>query len=176
MQNIAIFTETSIFALRLSLFGETARLLLGNVQQVKHIPLAAEAMKRGYDRKHQPALPLAIGDLVLLEAKGLQSTRPSKKLDDKRYGPFTITEFVGTQSYRLRLPPAWKIHDVFHTSKLTPYITPKFTSQLDPIIIPDLAEALPVMQSIIAHRNLSNKTLCLVLLQNQDPEDATWVT
>jgi hypothetical protein len=140
------------------------------------LALAAEAMKRGYDRKHQAALPLAVGDLVLLEAKGLETMHPSKKLDDKRYGPFPITEIVGIQSYRLRLPSSWKIHDVFHTSKLTPYVTPKFPSQTDPIIVPDLANTSAVLQSIIDHHKLRKKTLYLVLLQNQDPEDATWIS
>ena len=140
------------------------------------LTLAAEAMKQGYDHKHQPASPLKVGDLVLLEAKGLETMRPLKKLDDKRYGPFAVTETVGIQDYRLRLPHSWRIHDVFHTSKLTPYIKPKFPSQLDPIIVPNLADTLPVLQSIIDHRSLRNKTLYLVLLQNQNPEDATWIT
>jgi hypothetical protein len=38
--------------------------------------LAANAMKRSYDQSHRPAMPLAIGDLVLLDARGLETMRP----------------------------------------------------------------------------------------------------
>src|SRR6266567_1946323 len=48
-------------------------------------------------------------NLVLLDARGLNMTCPSKKLDDKRHGPFPVTECVGLQSYRLQLPTSWKI-------------------------------------------------------------------
>ena len=54
-------------------------------------------------------------------------------------------------------------------------MTPKFPSQVDPVVVPDLAQATPILQSIISHRQLRNKTLYLVLLQDQDPEDAKWV-
>jgi hypothetical protein len=140
------------------------------------LQLAAEAMKRSYDQSHRPAAQLSVGDLVLLSAKGLETTRPSKKLDDRRYGPFPITELVGIQSYRLKLPTSWKIHDVFHTSKLIPFITPKFPSQFQPVVVPELAETAPVLESIISHHQLHKKTFYLILLQDQNPEDAKWVS
>jgi len=138
------------------------------------LTLAAEAMKRSYDRNHQPAKPLAVNNLVLINAKGLKTTCPSKKLDDKCYGPFPVTAPVGIQSYHLGLPVSWKIHDAFHTSKLTPYILPKFPSQLEPPTVPDLVDTAPSLQSIIAHRALQCKTLYLALLQNQNTKDAKW--
>ena len=139
------------------------------------LELAAEAMKRSYDHSHQPAKHHAVGDLLLLDAKGIETARPSKKLDDKRLGPFPVTELIGIQDYRLRLPPSWKISDTFHTSKLTPYNMPTFPSQLETIPVPDLAETQPIVASIISHRDLRKKTLYLVLLQDQDPEDAKWL-
>jgi len=137
--------------------------------------LAAEAMKRSYDQSHQPAKPHAVGDLLLLDVRGIETTRPSKKLDDKRLGPFPVTELIGLQDYRLRLLPSWKIGNTFHTSKLTHYTIPAFPSQIEPTPIPDLAEAQPIIDSIISHRNLRKKTLYLVLLQDQNPEDAKWL-
>jgi hypothetical protein len=86
-----------------------------------------------------------------------------------------VTEIVGLQSYRLQLPISWKIHNVFHTSKLTTYITPAFPSQFDLIITPELTETPATLQNIILHRKLRNKTLFLTLLENQSPEDAKWV-
>jgi hypothetical protein len=139
------------------------------------LQLAAEAMERSYDRSHQPAKAHAIGNLLLLDARGIETTRPSKKLDDKRLGPFPVTELIGLQDYRLRLPPSWKIGNTFHTSRLTRYTMPAFPSQIDPPRIPDLAEMPPIIDSIISHRHLRKKTLYLVLLQDQDPEDAKWL-
>ena len=39
----------------------------------------------------------------------------------KREGPFSITEVLGPVTYRLHLPPPWRIHDVFHTTLLQSY-------------------------------------------------------
>ena len=51
----------------------------------------------------------------------LSTTHPSSKLAPRRYGPFPITRVVSRTSYQLKLPPQWKIHDVFHATLLTPY-------------------------------------------------------
>ena len=127
------------------------------------LKLAAEAMKCSYDHSHQPAECHAVGDLLLLDAKGIKTTCPSKKLDDKCLGPFPVTELVGIQDYHLCLPPSWKIGDTFHTSKLMPYNMPAFPSQLETIPIPGLAETQPIIASIISHHNLCKKTLYLLL-------------
>ena len=55
--------------------------------------------------------------------------RPSKKLDQKRYGPFTIKEEIGQGAYRLELPEGWAIHDVFNEDLLTCCRKVEFTSQ-----------------------------------------------
>jgi hypothetical protein len=44
--------------------------------------------------------------------------RPSKKLAEKYIGPFRIKEVISPAACRLDLPPALKIHNVFHTSPL----------------------------------------------------------
>src|SRR6202008_1710536 len=58
--------------------------------------------------------------------------RPSKKLDDKRAGPFKILEKVGAAAYRLELPAQWKIHPVFNEVLLSRYQEPIFPSQQTP--------------------------------------------
>src|SRR5579863_6416939 len=48
-------------------------------------------------------------------------THSTAKLCPKRYGPFKITEIIGSTTYRLELPPQWRIHNAFHVSLLLPY-------------------------------------------------------
>ena len=87
-------------------------------------------MKDFYDRKKADACPYKIGDKVWLEGTNLSTTHPSKKLNDKCYGPFPIEKKEGPSSYRLMLPPTWKkIHPVFNESLLTPFHKPQFPSQ-----------------------------------------------
>ena len=62
-----------------------------------------------------------VGDWVWLEAKYLALPYASAKLAPKRHGPFQITKEVSPVAYQLALPRAWTIHNVFHSSLLTPY-------------------------------------------------------
>ena len=49
----------------------------------------------------------------------------SKKLQHKFLGPFAITDvIVPKTTFRLELPEHWKIHPVFHVSKLKKHIEP----------------------------------------------------
>jgi hypothetical protein len=70
---------------------------------------------------------------VWLEATNIHSNRPSAKLNNKRYGPFKVLETVGDQSYKLKLPETWAIHNIFHSSLLNQHSSPKFDSQKCPL-------------------------------------------
>ena len=61
------------------------------------------------------------GDKVWLEGTNLRLSHPTVKLAPKRYGPFTVTHIISPVVYQLELPGHWKIHNVFHSSLLTPY-------------------------------------------------------
>jgi hypothetical protein len=65
--------------------------------------------------------PWKVGDKVWLEGRNLRLRYPSKKLAPRRDGPFEIAQVISPVTFRLRLPPTWKIHDVFHASLLTSY-------------------------------------------------------
>ena len=82
---------------------------------------AADDMARLYDQNRGEAVSYQVGDKVWLDGKDIKSDRPSKKLDDKRYGPFKIIKIIGPNSYKLELPPSMKVHPVFNTVKLMPY-------------------------------------------------------
>jgi len=80
-----------------------------------------ESMKKYYDSKATEQPSIAVGDLVLLNAKNIRTKRPSKKLSPKLYGPFKVLEKKGSRTYRLGISPRWKIHPVFHVSLWEPY-------------------------------------------------------
>jgi hypothetical protein len=104
------------------------------------LKFAADAMKRDYDRKRRPSADFQIGEEVLLEATNLTTNRPSKKLDDKRFGPFKILQKIGSSSYKLDIPKTWKtIHPVFNESLLTRFVPPvakhqKINSRPNPVM------------------------------------------
>jgi hypothetical protein len=64
-----------------------------------------------------------IKDKVLVATKNIRQLRPSKKLSDRFLGPFEVVEVIGDhgQAYKLKLPPSYRIHDVFHVSLLEPW-------------------------------------------------------
>ena len=62
---------------------------------------AADDMARLYDQNRGEAVSYQVGDKVWLDGKDIKSDRPSKKLDDKRYGPFKIIKIIGPNAYRI---------------------------------------------------------------------------
>jgi hypothetical protein len=55
---------------------------------------------------------------VWLDARNIPVTRPCRKLDYKRLGPFGIIKKINEVSFELKLPPWLRIHPVFHVSLL----------------------------------------------------------
>ena len=83
---------------------------------------AKEALKKAADLEVPTRFePYQLGDKVWLEGRNLTTTHPTAKLAPRHYGPFTITRVISRTSYQLKLPPQWKIHNVFHATLLTPY-------------------------------------------------------
>ena len=109
----------------------------------KSLIQAAEDMKRFYDRHHGATPEFEVGQKVLLDNQDIALNRPSRKLAEKRSGPFKIIKKIGSHAYQLELPTQWKnIHPVFHVSKLYLYRedpkSPNFTQPT-----PDVIEGEP---------------------------------
>jgi hypothetical protein len=98
---------------------------------VENIKQAQDSQARYYDSKHK-RMEFAPGDKVWLLSANIRTERPSKKLDWKRLGPFTIDHRIGLQAYRLKLPPSMRIHPVFHVSLLEPYIASTIPGRIQP--------------------------------------------
>jgi len=89
-------------------------------------------------------LPFPVKSKVWLEGTNLQlPSNITPKLSPRRYRPFKVVSQVSKVAYKIKLPPNWKIHDLFHTSLLTPY---KETNQHGPNFLeppPDILEGEP---------------------------------
>ena len=90
---------------------------------------AQKMMKRQFDKKRCNPQKLKVRDNVWLESKNIHSNQPSKKLDDKRYGPFRISKNISLRAFQLELLEGWAIHNVFNKDLLTCCVELKFKEQ-----------------------------------------------
>ena len=73
--------------------------------------------------KHHHEVEVTVGSFAWLSTEHLRLAPGLKhKLDAKWAGPYCVVASVGPVAFLLELPPAWKIHDVFHASQLCPAI------------------------------------------------------
>ena len=88
---------------------------------------AQEAQEKATNRGRTQAPLYKVGDKVWLSLENIATDRPSKKLDAK-HAKYTVTEVVGSHSYRLDTPPG--IHNVFYTRLLKPTTTNSLPGQV----------------------------------------------
>ncbi|KIM60542.1 hypothetical protein SCLCIDRAFT_44998, partial [Scleroderma citrinum Foug A] len=99
-----------------------------------------------------------VGDKVWLDARNLR-LKTTRKLTPRRLGPFEIIEEITPVVYKLRLPSAWRIHDVFHASLLTPQVTtPEYGIPPEPPL-PELVdgESEFEVKNILQHKSVGRK-------------------
>ena len=90
----------------------------------------AQLRYKDYDQNRKPYPNLKSGDRVWLLSRNIHTTRPSKKLDWKKIGPFKITAKVDSNAYKLDRPPSMRIHNTFHILLIKLYEDNKFPSQI----------------------------------------------
>ncbi len=120
---------------------------------------AQQAQQRAYDQAHRPE-EFKQGDKVLLSTKNLKLKQPSRKLSNLFIGPFVIEERIGSQAYRLRLPPKYKIHDVFHVSLLKAYHHREGEPEVDvaePDLIAEDGEKIWEVERILDERTVNGE-------------------
>ena len=90
---------------------------------VENLNHTREQMGKYHDRGKQPPPAYRVGDMVMLHGRNLKTRRPTKKFDDKMFGPFKIDRVISPMAMRLKLPRSWKIHPTFHVKLLEPFRT-----------------------------------------------------
>jgi len=69
-----------------------------------------------------PAPNIQEDSQVWLDARNIQTTRPTRKLDWKRLGPFRVVHQISPYAYELQLPASIRIHQVQPVSLLDPVV------------------------------------------------------
>ncbi|MBW0568022.1 hypothetical protein O181_107737 [Austropuccinia psidii MF-1] len=94
---------------------------LQSVQQVVKEELESEIrrFKKHADRNRTVPPDFQAEDRVRLASKNIKTTRPTKNLSERLFGPFEVLKKVGSHTYHLKLPLQWKsVHPVFHVKLL----------------------------------------------------------
>jgi len=139
---------------------------------------AADDMKRFYDRHHQEVPEYNKGDKVWLDMRNINTERPSKSLDNRRTGPYEIIEKIGPLDYKLKLPPKFKVHPVFHASLLYPYKEDTIEDCIQPRpppVVADDGEGYEV-EEILDSRVKRKRFQYLVKWVGYPHEDNSWVS
>jgi len=147
-------------------------------ESIRNEMVAAQLrQKEYYDLHRKPDPNLQSGDMLWLLPRNIKTTRPSKKSDYKKIGPFKILAKIGTSAYRLALPPSMAIDNTFHISLLEPYQDNQFPSQIKepPPPIQIEGEDEYELDEIIDSRLHYNKLQYRAKWQGYSPEyDKVW--
>ena len=118
-----------------------------------------------------------VGDKVWLDARNLH-LKMTRKLTPRRLGPFEVIEEISPVVFKLKLPEAWHIHNVFHASLLTLQVTmPEYGFPAEPPL-PELVdgESEYEVKNILQHKFVGRKKEARYLVQwcGYSRAESTW--
>ena len=124
-----------------------------------------------YNQKRLEGPRFEEGDKVLLSSKNFRTKQPSKKLDDRRVGPFRIKK-ISDVVFQLDIPDAMKLRlHSFHVSQLEP--APKNAKIHNNVSVKNEKEEWDV-ELILDSRIQAGKLEYLIKWEGFGPEYNTW--
>jgi hypothetical protein len=141
----------------------------------------AQDRQRHYANKTRRHVTYSIGDMVRLSTHDihLEHIYPSSKFKPRYIGPFKVIKTPSPTTCTLELPPHMKIHNVFHVSKLLPYIDPSnfhSSRQVHSHPLPLIIDGEPEyeVEAILDKRQRRSRIQYLVKWKGYPLHDATW--
>ena len=154
------------------------RLTLVHDSLRQNLASAQEKYKHFHDVHVKEPPQFKVGDLVWLSRRNITTTRPSRKLDYKRLGPFRILQVVGESksAFKLELPQNMKIHPVFHVSLLEPYHKNTIPGRVQPTPPPILVDGFEEfeVEEILDSRIHRNRLQYFVDWVGYKPSERSW--
>ncbi len=119
------------------------------------------------------------GQKVWLSTWDIRLRLPCRKLSPRFVGPFTILEQINPVTYKLQLPPQYKIHPTFHVSLLKPF-SPSVSlepGQTEEPPLPLIAEEGTIyrVKEILESRRRGGRLEYLVDWDGYGLEERSWV-
>ncbi|KAK3531899.1 hypothetical protein QTP70_034403, partial [Hemibagrus guttatus] len=121
------------------------------------------------------------GQKVWLSTRDIKLRLPCRKLSPRFIGPFTIVRKINPVTYRLQLPPEYRIHPVFHVSLLKPH-HPSVSPSTGPGTVeepplPLLIDDGPayLVKEVLDSRRRGGRLEYLVDWEGYGPEERSWV-
>ncbi|KAI4902871.1 hypothetical protein NFI96_000375 [Prochilodus magdalenae] len=147
-------------------------------QTHQHIEIILRQHKRQADRSRGETPSYSPGDRVWLSTRDFRLTEGSRKLT-KYIGPFKIIEKINEVTYKLDLPPHYRVCSSFHVSLLKPVVSGPLDEGLPTATPPPLAiaEGAPVyaVHRLLDSRRRGGVLQYLVDWEGYGPEEQTWV-
>jgi len=128
------------------------------------------------DKKEPPSFD--INESVWLVHHQVRGTRPSRKLDNKRLGPYKVIQKLSNNTFKLQLPKSMRIHPVFHVSHLEKHNANKFKGRVKPRPPPVIvnAEKEYEVEAILDSRLYRKKLQYLIKWEGYDVSENSWQT
>ncbi|KAL0150076.1 hypothetical protein M9458_054735, partial [Cirrhinus mrigala] len=146
-----------------------------------HLQRAVRRTKAVADQRRITGPTFTPGQKVWLSTWDIRLRLPSKKLSPRFVGPFTILEQVNPVTFKLQLPPHYKIHPTFHVSLLKPCYDPLLPSTEPgheeepppPMVLEE--GSIYSVKEILRSRRRGGRLEYLVDWEGFGPEERSWV-
>ncbi|KAL8128454.1 hypothetical protein V2J09_017609 [Rumex salicifolius] len=142
----------------------------------------AQNRQKQADDARRSAREFQVGDHVYLKLQpyrqqSLKNRKIPHKLSPRFYGPFLVTDRVGSVAYKLQLPATAAIHNVFHVSQLKLCPNPSSSTSDLPQFLLDVGttkEPEAILERKMVNRQNKAATKVLVHWKGETPDMATW--